>query len=171
MLIILLPLLITIVVMQLLTGFYSQAVQYNIIIITSIKILSIGLIIIGVRFFIGVNGFKALLNALPQQVKLFCLLLMRILYKLLKLNTMIIFQIQSRIDLQSNQKYYIPKYYSVAFFINQFYALSNYRNGILSRSFDTIPQLICNNAIGAKDIASILMLITGSSINIYLWLA
>jgi len=144
-LVMIIPLLITIAVMQVLTGLIKAQLDIAIIAVTAFKVASITILIIGSRFFIGINGLKTFINILPYQLKLFFLIFIRILYTLLKLNRMIVFQIQSRIDLKTNEKYYIPKYYSVAFLSNQFYALAYYRNGILSRTIDTIPDLIIHH--------------------------
>ena len=144
-LVMIIPLVITIAVMQLLTGLMNEQLDFVIISMTAFKIVCITIIIIGSRFFIGSDGFKAFINILPHSLKLFFLIFIRMLYTLLKLNRMIVFQIQSRIDLKTKDKYYIPKYYSIAFFSNQFYALAHYRNGILSRTISTIPNLIIHN--------------------------
>ncbi len=140
------PIIITIAIMQLVTGFAIARLDITIIIITSYKIACITVIIIGSRSFIGQNGLKAFINILPHNLKLFFLIFIRILYTLLKLNRMIVFQIQSRIDSKSKKRYYIPKYYAVAFISNQFYSLSYYRNGILLRSIDTIPDIIIQDS-------------------------
>ncbi|MEJ5362330.1 MAG: hypothetical protein WBK20_06120 [Spirochaetota bacterium] len=144
-LVMIIPLVITIAVMQLLTGFIVSQLDFVIIGVTAFKIVCITIIIISSRFFIGQDGFKAFINILPHTLKLFFLIFIRILYMLLKLNRMIVFQIQSRIDLKTKEKYYIPKYYSIAFLSNQFYALAHYKNGILSRTINTIPDFIIHN--------------------------
>ncbi|MCX8122703.1 MAG: hypothetical protein N3F66_00890 [Spirochaetes bacterium] len=159
-LIIIIPLVITIIIMQIVSGLIFS--QYNVFLIiqTTFKIVCATIIIIGSRFFIGSNGFKAFINVFPDTIKLFFLVFTRILYKLLRLNTMIVYQIQSRINMKSNEKYYIPKYYSVAFVSNQFYSLAHYRNGIISRTADTIPEIIIYHNYSMKEyIVTVLIII------------
>lgn len=158
-LIMIIPLVITITLMQFLTGLIKAQLDIVIIGVTAFKIVCITIIIIGSRFFIGSDGFKAFINILPYGLKLFFLIFTRILYTLLKLNRMIVFQIQSRIDLKTKEKYYIPKYYSIAFLLNQFYALSYYRDGILSRTISTIPNLIIRNKHSMDEYISTSLLI------------
>lgn len=158
-LVMIVPLVITIAIMQLVTGIIAS--QYNIVMIlqTAFRIACITVIVIGSRFFIGTNGFKAFINILPQTVKLFLLIFARILYTLLRLNRMIVYQIQSRINLKSNDKYYIPKYYSIAFVSNQFYSLANYKNGILSRTIEKIPDVIVHSYHSTSEYISIMLII------------
>lgn len=166
-LVMIVPLVITIAIMQLITGIILS--QYNIVMIlqTAFRITCITVIVIGSRFFIGTNGFKAFINILPQTLKLFLLIFARILYTLLRLNRMIVYQIQSRINLKSNDKYYIPKYYSIAFVSNQFYSLTNYKNGILSRTIETIPDVVIHSSHSTLEYISITVIIILLLINCF----
>jgi hypothetical protein len=155
MLIFLIPLTITIAGIQLLTSLMVGTLDMQTILITAFKIISVGCIVIGSRFFIGISGLKVVINSVPQTVRLFILIFMRTLYKLLQLNKMIVFQLQSRIDFKSKDKYLIPKYYSVAMLYNQFYAFDRYRNGILSRAFDTLPKMVIENKISSFEIITV----------------
>ncbi|HOR95108.1 MAG TPA: hypothetical protein PLH80_07880 [Spirochaetota bacterium] len=140
-LIMIVPLVMTIVIMQLITGIIRDSIHYYIIALTAYKIVCISIIIIGARFFIGHNGLKAFINLFPSTLRLFFLIFTRTLYTLMQHNRMIVFQLQSRINVKSKEKYYIPKYYSVAFLYNQFYAMSHFRNGILSRAITSLPVM------------------------------
>jgi len=155
MLIFLIPLTITIAGIQLLTSLMVGTLDMQTILITAFKIISVGCIVIGSRFFIGISGLKVVINSVPQTVRLFILIFMRTLYKLLQLNKMIVFQLQSRIDFKSKDKYLIPKYYSVAMIYNQFYAFDRYRNGILSRAFDTLPKMVIEKKISSFEIITV----------------
>lgn len=156
MLIFLIPLTITILSIQLLTCLIVGTINKQIIIITSLKIISIGCILMGSRFFIGIPGLKVIINNLPQTIRLFLLIFMRTLYKLLQLNKMIVFQLQSRINFKSKDKYYIPKYYSVGMLYNQFYAFDRYRNGILSRDYDILPKMVIEKNINIYEIITVI---------------
>lgn len=158
MLVLLIPFMITIATIQILTGLFDGNPDIPIILTTTFKIISVGCVLIGSRFFIGVSGLKVVVNLVPQTVRLFLLIFMRTLYKLLQLNRMIVFQLQSRIDFKSSDKYYIPKYYSVAMLYNQFYAFDRYRNGILSRAFDTLPNMIFENNYRSYEILTLFVI-------------
>lgn len=155
-LIFLIPLTITIAGIQLLTSLIVGTIDIQTILITPFKIIVIGCILIGSRFFIGISGLKVVINNLPQTIRLFLLIFLRTLNKLLQLNNMIVFQLQSRINFKSKDKYYIPKYYSVAMLYNQFYAFDRYRNGILSRDFDTLPKMVIEENFNIFEIITLI---------------
>ncbi|MGQ9844513.1 MAG: hypothetical protein ACUVRK_13265, partial [Spirochaetota bacterium] len=152
------PLTITIASIQLLTSLIVGTIDIQTIFITSFKIIVVGFILIGSRFFIGIPGLKVVINNVPQTIRLFLLIFMRTLYKLLQLNKMIVFQLQSRINFKSKDKYYIPKYYSVAMLYNQFYAFDRYRNGILSRDFDILPKMVIEKKINIYEIITVIVI-------------
>jgi len=154
-LIMIVPLVMTIVIMQLITGIIRDSINYYIMALTAYKIVCISIIIIGARFFIGRNGLKAFINLFPSTVKLFFLIFTRTLYTLMQQNRMIVFQLQSRINFKSKEKYYIPKYYSVAFLYNQFYAMSHFRNGILSRAINSLPVMKLTGTITIGDYTTV----------------
>lgn len=166
-LLIIIPLIATIAIMQLVTGIIISQCNIAMMLRTAFRIACITVIVIGSRFFIGTSGFKALINILPQTLKLFLLMFARILYTLLRLNRMIVYQIQSRINLKSNAKYYIPKYYSIAFVSNQFYSLANYRNGILSRTIESIPDIIIHSSQSRWEYISITLIMVLLLINCF----
>ncbi len=135
---ILVPFIITIAGMQFLSS--SQPREYHQIAVTAIKIFCTGSIVISARFFIGTEAVKWLAHALPHTAGIFLLIFLRTFHYLFRLNTMIIFQLSSRLNLASKEKYYIPKYYSIAMLYNQFRAMHLYRNGFLSRSVAEISE-------------------------------
>ncbi len=104
--------------------------------ITGFKILCTGSIVISARFFIGREALKLFAHSLPKTAALFLLVFARTIYSLSRLNRMIVFQLSSRLNLKSKEKYYIPKYYSLAMLYNQFHAMYCYRNGLFSRSIE-----------------------------------
>lgn len=139
MLYLLVPPIITVALLQTITALINGS-NFNHVFITAFKILCTGCIIICARFYIGKEALKCLAHALPKTAGMFLLIFARTIYTLLRLNKMIVYQLSSRLTLKSKEKYYIPKYYSIAMLYNQFRAMHAYRNGLLSRSIDSFPE-------------------------------
>lgn len=137
----LVPLLFTIAGLQFISGYLAHEIHARAIITSSCKILFTGCIVIGARFFIGREALKLLASRAPFSAGLFFLVFARTLAIFARLNRMIVFQLQSRLNLKSSEKYYIPKYYITALLFNQFHAMHRYHNGVLSRSFAEIPEV------------------------------
>ncbi len=156
---ILVPFIITIAGMQFLSS--SQPREYQQIAITAFKIFCTGSIVISARFFIGTEAVKWLAHALPHSASIFLLIFLRTFHYMLRLNRMIIFQLSSRLNLASKEKYYIPKYYSIAMLYNQFRAMHTYRNGFLSRSVDKIlePEIFFSESSFDRALAVLVIII------------
>jgi hypothetical protein len=134
--------------------------------ITAFKIVCTGCILISVRFFIGIEALKWLSHSLPRTGGLFLLIFSRTLYTMFRLNRLIVFQLASRLNLSTKEKYYIPKYYSVAMLYNQFYSMHRYRNGLLSRSIHSIPEPEIRESMPSKERMAIFGVIIIVALNI-----
>ncbi len=163
----LIPLAVSIAALQTVSAIIAQSgFGFGAIGVTAFKIFCTGSILISVRFFIGIEALKWLSHALPRTAGLFLLVFSRTLYTMFRLNRLIVFQLSSRINLSTKEKYYIPKYYSVAMLYNQFYSMHRYRNGLLSRSIRSILEPQIRESMPSKERAVIFAVIIIVALNI-----
>lgn len=155
----LVPVLFTIAGLQLISGYLANTIHIQIIVTTSLKILFTACVVIGARFFIGREALKVLASRVPFSAGLFFLIFARTIALFAFLNRMIVFQLQSRLNIKSFEKYYIPKYYITALLFNQFHAVHRYQTGILSRSFTEIPEVEIFTEISFKERTTIFAVI------------
>jgi len=95
---------------------------------------------------LGKNGFLYIITSLrSERIKLYLLLLNRSIGSFRKIQSQIMYQIQSRLDLKSREKYLIPRYYTVNIISKELYSFQHYQAALLSRLPD---QLIINHTAG-----------------------